>query len=204
LQRSALELLKNLEMSIAVQDHSATAQPSAATTDAPLPDIEIRFTPVYAWLTMGFGVLFFVLGLFFVFWGHHRNPGLGVFISVTAVAAGIGANYWRKHLHIVAQMNSRQLVLRRDGTIDWDNIAAIENKEIRASYHGAPTRSEWICIKLKNKPTPKDRWQGFFLKAKSAITGYDIILGADELSCTADWFIAECRKRMDAASALKA
>jgi hypothetical protein len=201
---SAPELLGNVNMSIAIQDHSETARTGVDSTNAPLPDIEIRFTPVIAWLMIGFGVIFFILGLCFVFLGHHRNPGLGLFISVTAVAAAIGGNYWRKHLHVVARMNPRQLVLRRDGPIEWDNIAAIENKVMHSFNHGVRHRSEFVCIKLKQKPTSKSGLEGFFLKAKSAITGYDIIVGASELSCTADWFVAECRKRMAAASALKA
>jgi hypothetical protein len=97
-------------------------------------------------------------------------------------------------------MTSRHLVLRRDGAIDWDNIAAIEHKEIRASYHGAPTRAEFVCIKLKNKPAPKAGLEGFFLKAKRAIIGYDVIVPANEMLCTTHWFIAECRKRMAAAA----
>jgi hypothetical protein len=191
-------------MGIAVQEHLKTPPAGADSIVTPPPDIEIRFTPVYAWMTIGFGVIVFLLGLFIALLTHHRNLGFGLGLCLISVAAVIGANYWRKHLHVVAQMNLRQLVLRRGGPIDWDNIAAIENKEIRSFYHGARTRSEWICIKLKNKPTPKDRWHEFFLKAKSAITGYDIIVAANEMSCTADWFVAECRKRTAAASALKA
>ena len=101
-------------------------------------------------------------------------------------------------------MNPRQLVLRRDGAIDWDNIAAIESKVIHAFNHGARHQSEFVCIKLKARPAPKDRWHAFFLKAKSAIIGYDVIVSANDISCTADWFIAECRKRMAASSGLKA
>ena len=194
---SALELLKSVEMSMAVEEHSETTQAGADCIHAP-PNLEIRFTPVYAWMTIGFGVIFFLLGFFIALLGHHRNLGFGFVICLISVPAVIGANYWRKHLHIVAQMTPGQLVLRRDGSIDWDNIAAIENKEIRSSYHGARGRSEFVCIRLKNKPAPKNRWDSFFLKAKHAITGYDVIVPANDMSCTADWFIAECRKRMAA------
>jgi hypothetical protein len=82
--------------------------------------------------------------------------------------------------------------------VNWDNIAAIENKEMRSTSHGVRNKSEFVCIKLKNRPAPKNGWDGFFLKAKRAITGYDIIVPANDMSCTADWFIAECRKRMAA------
>jgi hypothetical protein len=36
------------------------------------------------------------------------------------------------------------------------------------------------------------------LKLKGDVTGYDIIIPGYELSQPADWFIAECQKRMSA------
>jgi hypothetical protein len=51
----------------------------------------------------------------------------------------------------------------------------------------------------ESPPPPKDRLDAFFRKARRAVSGYDIILGASELSCTAEWFVAECRRRMAAA-----
>jgi len=187
-------------MSIAIKEHSDTTRADVESMNAPLPNIEIRFTPVYAWMMIGFGVIFFLLGLFIALLAHHRNLGFGLVLCLISIPAVIGANYWRKHLHVVAQMNPQQLVLRRDGPIGWDNIAVIENKVLHSFNHGARHRSEFVCLKLKTKPVPKDRWHGFFLKAKSAIIGYDVILSANDMSCTADWFIAECRKRMAAAS----
>jgi len=187
-------------MSIAVQDHPAIGQTVVATTDAPLPDIEIRFTPVYAWMTIGFGVICFFLGLFIALLAHH-GVGFGLSMCFISIAAAIGANYWRKHLHVVAQMTPRQLVLRKDGPVDWGNIAAIENKEIHAFNHGVRHRSEFVCIKLKSSPPPKNKWDGFFIKAKRAVIGYDIIVSVNDMACTADWFIDECRKRMAVALA---
>jgi len=186
-------------MSVALHDESAIAQTVVTTPAAPLPNIEIRFTPVYAWITIGFGAICFCLGLFIALLAHH-DVGFGLSMCFMSVAAAIGANYWRKHLHVVAQMTPRQLVLRRDGPIDWENIAAIENKEIHTSNHGVGHRSEFVCIKLKNSPPPKNKWDGFFIKAKRAIIGYDIIVSANDMACTADWFTAECRKRMAASA----
>jgi len=197
---SALELLKKCDMSIAIHEHPEMTRKGIDYTNAPLPDINIRFTPVYAWMTIGFGVIVFLFGVFIAMLSHHRNVDFGLVLCLTSVTAVIGGNYWRKHLHVVARMNARQLVLRRDGSIDWGNIAVIENKAIHSFNHGVRHRSEFVCIKLKNRPTPKNAWEGFFLKAKSAILGYDIVVGADELSCTAEWFVAECRKRMAASA----
>jgi hypothetical protein len=198
---SALKLLKSVNMSIAIQENSETTRAGADSTNA-LPDIEIRFTPVYAWIAIGFGVIVFLLGLFIALLTHHRNLGFGLVLCLISAAAVIGGNYWRKHLHVVAQMNPRQLVLRRDGPIEWDNIAAIEKKALHSFNHGVRHRSEFVCIKLKNKPAPKNAWDVFFLKAKSAILGYDVIVSANDMACTAESFIAECRKRMATASDL--
>jgi hypothetical protein len=187
-------------MSIAIQEHSETARAGVDCTNAQLPDIEIRFTPVYAWILIGFGVIVFVLGLFIALLTHHRNLGFGLVLCLISVAAVIGGNYWRKHLHVVAKMNPQQLVLRRDGPIDWDNIAAIENKAIHSFNHGVRHRAEFVCIRLKNKPAPKNAWDGFFLKAKSAILGYDVIVSGNDMACTAEWFVGECRKRMAVAN----
>jgi hypothetical protein len=78
------------------------------------------------------------------------------------------------------------------------SMAVQEHSE--TTQAGARTRSEFVCIKLKNKPAPKSRMEGFFLKAKRANVGYDVIVPANDMACTADWFIVECRKRMAAAS----
>jgi len=160
LDGSALELLKSVEMSMAVEEHSETTQAGADCTRAQ-PNLEIRFTPVYAWMTIGFGVVFFLLGFFIALLGHHRNLGFGVVICLISVPAVIGANYWRKHLHVVAQMTPGQLVLRRDGSIDWDNIAAIENKEIRSSYHGA-RGALGVCLHQVEKQTGAEKPVGQF------------------------------------------
>jgi len=66
---------------------------------------------------------------------------------------------------------------------------------------GTPTRSDFVCIKLKSPPAPGGRLDAFLRNAKRKISGYDIIVGGSELSCTAEWFVAECRQRMAAAGA---
>jgi hypothetical protein len=172
-------------------DHSRA--PSPRPTPAVEPTIEIRLTAKYAWILIGAGAIFFVLGFLF----GSKNAPLGIFISVAAFAAMIGGNYWRQNLHVVARLTPRQLVLRRDGTIDWTNIAAIDKKVIHSPNHGVRHRSEFVCIKLKTKPKARDGVYGFLDKVKNTVLGgYDIVLGDAELSCTADWFIAECKKRM--------
>jgi len=37
------------------------------------------------------------------------------------------------------------------------------------------------------------------VRMKTAVTGYDIIVPGNELSCTVDFFVAECKKRIASA-----
>ena len=163
-----------------------------------LPDIEVRFPPTYAWLAIGFSGIFFVLGLVFALLDR-RNLGVSVLISTASLAGLAAGTYWLQHLHVVARLTPTQLVLRRDGAVNWADIASIKLVEIRASYRGTPTRAELVCIKLKNRPPRKAGLEGFMARARHAITGVDIIVPGNELSCPAAWFLAECQKRMAAA-----
>src|SRR5262245_38922765 len=178
----------------------ATASAGPHQAAAALPVIDIRLTAVYAWLMIGFGCLCFVLGLVLAMLHHGRDLAFGLCLSGISLATAIGGNYWRKHLHIVAQLTPRQLILRRDGAVNWGEIAAIETRQLSAFNHGVRHQSRFVCIQLKNRPPAKNGWDAFFHKAKHAISGFDIIVGESELSCTAEWFAEECRKRMAAAN----
>jgi hypothetical protein len=197
------------------RDRQGVALNAASNHNAPAPDarpaysgqseedfpvVVVRFPALYAWMAIGFAGLFFLLGLVFAVL-NRRNPVPGLSISAISVAAVLGANYWRLHLHVVAQLSPRQLVLRRDGAVNWGDIAELELKTIRASYRATPSESQFICIKLRSRPAPRGALDGFLRNAKRAISGYDIIVPASELSCGADWFVAECRKRMAATPA---
>ena len=60
--------------------------------------------------------------------------------------------------------------------------------------------SAHVCIKLKGPRKAPDKLQGFLNKVKKVVLGgYAIVVPESELSCSADWFIAECKKRMEAA-----
>jgi len=161
----------------------------------PLPTIELRFPARYAWGVMVGGVIFFFLG--FLVGG--KSPGLGAFISFISLGAVIGANYWRHHLHVVARLTPRQLILRRGGTVEWTNIAAID-KNVISVPRG---QTEFVCIKLIKKPPRAPGLQGFMEKMKTSVLGYDIIVPDGDLACTADWFMAECTKRWAAARETK-
>ena len=186
----------------AIKDESrATVSAGAGATDKALPVIVIRFPPTYAWLAMGIGGVFFVLGLLIALVFPHGKVGVGAVLCALSLVGVIGANYWRLHLHVVARLTPRQLILRRGGAVDWSDIAEIERKEIRSSYRGVSNRSEFVCIRLTSRPAATGRLDGILKKVKHGVTGYDIIVPGSELSCGAAWFVAECHKRMAAARA---
>jgi len=161
----------------------------------PFPVLIIRLTPLYAWILIGAGVVFLLLSLAFAALGSRMSTGFILFLVVLSIAAIVGGNYWRHHLHVVARLTPRQLILRREGAIDWTDIAEIEKRTLRLSRRQLQSESEFACIKLKN-PRPPAGLQGKLAKLKSAVTGYDIIVPGNELSCTVDFFVAECKKRM--------
>jgi len=165
----------------------------------PLPVLIIRLTPQYAWIVIGAGATFLLVSLIFGLGSGHMSPGFDLFLAAVSVAAILGGNYWRRHLHVVARLTPRQLILRREGAVDWADIAEIEKRTLRLSRRQLQSESEFACIKLKNPRPPTPGLQGKLLRLKSAVTGYDIIVPGNELSCTVDFFVAECKKRMASA-----
>jgi hypothetical protein len=134
------------------------------------------------------------MGLLFVLSAQSRNVGLDLFICAVSIAAVVGGNYWRNHLPIMVRMTPRQLFLPRSVAVDWTEITAIEKKTLPLRRQS----SEWVCIRLKNKLPAKNFSEKFGLQLKSLITGgYDMVIcPQQELLRDADWFIAECKKRM--------
>jgi hypothetical protein len=182
-------------------------QASATNTTEVLPDIEIRFSPLYAWLLIGFGGIFLIFGLLLATSPVGRqSDGLGLLICVLSIAGVFGANYWRHHLPIIVRMTQRRLFLPRGVEVDWADIVEIEKKTLALSRHGARNTSEFVCFKLKNQPAKYNRVNQAFLKLiKSALLGgYDVVINPqDELFRSADWFLAECKKRMDSSSSIQ-
>lgn len=179
-------------------------------------DIVLRMSPLYAWLLIGFGAIFLLLGLLFAFGsakGH--NLGLGLLICLASIGAIVGGNYWRQHLPVMVRMTSRELRLPkmwpRQVVVPWSEIAEIEKKTVTGVRHGVRQSAEWVCIKLKNPLPSNDKlsqsWQAYnkFDDAlmngvkNNLLGGYDLFLNPqDEFLRSADWFISECKKRMEA------
>jgi len=95
--------------------------------------------------------------------------------------------------------------------VPWSEIAVIEKKTLTGSRHGVRQTSEHVCIKLKTPLPSNDRlsesWPGYkrFNDAlmsgvkNNLLGGYDLFLNPqDEFLRDADWFILECKKRMEA------
>jgi len=204
-------------MNSATSNHAAaTAQARAAGVISVGPDIELRLSPLYAWLMIGFGGVSLLLGILIVSSvakGH--NTGLGVLICLASISAIGGGNYWRKHLPVMVRMTPRELSLPkmwpRRVIVPWSEIAVIEKKTLTGSRHGVRQTSEHVCIKLKTPLPSNDRlsesWPGYkrFNDAlmsgvkNNLLGGYDLFLNPqDEFLRDADWFILECKKRMEA------
>lgn len=174
------------------------------------PDIELRMSPMYAWIGIVFGVIFFILGLFIASpAAKGRNVGLGLFITLASAAGVYGANYWRQHLPLVARLTARQLVLQRSTrvAIDWTNIAEIEKKSVTVRMHGALKTAELVLIRFKSpvsltqKTDVISRLNQVLMNAvkDSVLGGYDVVVNPqEEFMRTADWFLGECRKRISA------
>jgi hypothetical protein len=163
----------------------------------PIAVLIIRFPPLYAWIVIGVGAVFLLLSLVFAALGSaHNNLGFDAFLAIVSVAAIVGGNYWRHHLHVVARLTPEHLFLRREGAIDWADIATIEKGTLRLSRRQTQAESEFACITLKHPRAPRSGLEATLSRLKSAVTGYDIIVPGNELSCTVDFFVAECKKRM--------
>src|SRR5262249_5066609 len=140
-------------MAVSPATSDATHRPAPARTQ--LPTIEVRFSPVYAWMLIGFGAIFFGLALVL----GKKFPPLGLFIALVSLAGMVGGNYWRQHLHVVARMTPRHLILRREGSVAWSEIAQLEKKVVHVYYRGSH-RSEFVCIRLIAKRNVRDGVSG--------------------------------------------
>ena len=199
----------NTTISAPARANIAARQPGA------IPDIELRLNPMYAWIVIGAGVASLLLGLFILAApSKSLGRGAGILISLISIAAIIGGNYFRQHLPVMGRMTPRQFSLPgmwpRKLVIDWTNISAIDKKTVMLFRHGVRQESELVCIKLKNPPAANDPLsqasptykcfnEALMKGAKALVGGYDVVINPlDQFMRTADWFIAECKKRMPA------
>ena len=195
---------------------AATAQARAARPTTALPDIELRLSPLYAWLLIGFGAIFLLLGVLIASpIARGQNVGLGFFISLASIGAIVGGNYWRRHLPVMVRMTSHQLSLPkmwpRRVVVPWSEITEIEKKTVTFFRRGMRQTSDLVFIKLKNPLTSNDqlsrswpaykRFNDMLMNGvkNNLLGGHDLFLNPqDEFLRDADWFIAECKKRMEA------
>jgi hypothetical protein len=195
--------------------HSPKSHAALLTTNTSrgIPDLEIRLTPLAPWLVIGFGVIFFVLGLYWASpLAKAQNVGPGALICIACTAAIVGGNYWRHHLPVMVRMTARQLFLPcrwpRHIVVDWNEIVAIEQVTYR--------RREVVRIKLSKPLTATDalsqahaaykRFNESLVKGlnRAVLNGYDIEINpSTELFRSAGWFVAECKKRIAAAASAK-
>ena len=183
---------------------------------AKLSDVELKLSPFYAWGVMGFAAIMFLIGLLILSpQAKGRNVTLGALISIASAAAIAGGNYWRKHMPVMARLTSQQLHLPgmwpRKVVVNWTDIIALEKKTVTVHYRGTHTK-EFVCIKLKNPIPPSDplsqaspayrRFNETLTKGlnQAVLGGFDLAIDSlGQFGRTADWFMMECQKRVDAA-----
>jgi hypothetical protein len=188
----------------------------AKRAGAKLSDVELKLSPFYAWGVMVFAAIMFVIGLLILSpQAKGRNVTLGALISIASAAAIAGGNYWRTHMPVMARLSSRQLHLPgmwpRKVIVNWTDIIALEKKVLTVRYRGTHT-TEFVCIKLRNPIPASDplslaspayrRFNETLTRGfnQAVLGGFDLAIDPlGQFGRTADWFLAECQKHMDAA-----
>lgn len=161
-----------------------------ATTDE---TIEIRLTPTYAWMAMGFGVLFFLLGvLFMIPLMPRHNYLLGLAVMVTSALVFFAGRWWARNLPVCVRIGPQGLEFV--GNKITYLLSDISEVGVHRLYLG-----KWrtfFCLRLRPGCAEKYKGHsgGIMQTAVSAIIGeWDIIvtdelwvMGAEELKSQVD------------------
>lgn len=157
-------------------------------------DIEITFSPLYAWMLIGFGLFFFLLGLFVMTpWAVGGSVALGVLIALAAAAGMGGGVLWLKHLPVVLRFTSEELQVIGSAPVRWSEIERVDVQKIDMEGHLV----SYVCIELKTRRAVEGNLNRAFQAARSAVLGdYDIVLDEQKYSRPAEWLAAECKRRV--------
>jgi hypothetical protein len=157
-------------------------------------DIEIQFNPLCAWLLVGFGCVFFFLGLFIMTpWAAQGSVAGGLLICLASVCGFVGGVFWLKHLPVILRFTSEELQMPGSAPVRWDDVETVDVRTIRIRGN----QVNYACIKLKTKRNADSTMRRMFHAARDAILGdYDIVLDEQNYSRPAEWIAAECRRRL--------
>ena len=167
----------------------------------PADDIEIQFNPLYAWLLVGFGCVFFFLGLFIMTpWAVAGSVAVGLLICLASVCGFAGGLFWLKRLPVILRFTREELQLPGSAPVRWDDVETVDVQTIRIDGHPV----NYACIKLKTKRNADRTMRRMFEAARNAILGdYDVVLDEQKYARPAEWIAAECRRRLSGYAAEK-
>jgi hypothetical protein len=168
-------------MTPAIGSKTATSAQSSsrAAGSSPLPELELRLSPVCPQALMYLGGFFLFIGvLFFLPLAPERHITLGAVLSVGSLGVIAGAYYLRGHLPLMGRMTQHQLILPRGVVIKWSDIISLHIVTFN--------RRQIVCFKLKTQ-IRKSKSFGKYDYACSPGVGWNI---------PAKLFIQECEKRM--------
>lgn len=162
----------------------------------PSDDIEITFSPLYAWMLIGFGCFFFLLGLFILTpLAAERNVPAAVAICVAAAAGIAGGAYWLKHLPVMLRFTAQEMQFPGSASIRWSEMERVDVQTLDIDGQHV----SYVCIKLKTKRPADGGLQRLFQAARNAIMGeYDIVLDEQKYARSAKWIAGECERRRGA------
>jgi hypothetical protein len=157
-------------------------------------DLEIQFNPLYAWLLVAFGCVFFSLGLFIMTpWAVGGSVSGGLLICLASACGFAGGVFWLKHLPVILRFTSQELQLPGSAPVRWNEIETVDVRTI----HIRRNPVSYACIKLKTKRNADSTMRRVFEAARDAILGdYDIVLDEQRYARPAEWIAAECRRRL--------
>ena len=157
-------------------------------------DTEITFSPIYAWMLIGFGSFFFLLGLFVLTpWAKGGSLALGILIALVAAGGIAGGVIWLKHLPVVLRLTADELQVSGVTPVRWSEIERVDVQKLEID--GTPVH--YVCIRLTNRRPVEGSLNRLFQAGRNALLGdYDIVLDEQKYSRPADWLAAECRKRL--------
>lgn len=157
---------------------------------------DIRFNPLYAWMLIGFGCIFLLLGLFVMTpWAVQGSVALGGAICLASLAGIAGGAFWLKHLPVILRFTEDELQICGKNSVRWQDVAAVDVRTIRIRGNAV----SYVCLRLKTKPASENTLHSLFQAARDMILGdYDIVLDEQKYSRPAAWLAAECGRRMGA------
>jgi hypothetical protein len=156
--------------------------------------LEITFSPVFAWMLIGFGIIFVILGVGFMTpLSPRQNILLGTGIVIAALSAILGGRVWLRNLPVVMRLKPEGLEIVKQGiTLRWSDIDCVEIKTVYKK--GNVT---YLGIRLKSEAKGRYEIKPHELVAHVVLgPGFDLAFNDQQFSKPGDVLKAEIDKRI--------